>query len=82
MLSETAMTTINDVTHALNEALAMIDGTRKRVNEIKAQEEPVLHEEHLRRYQSLADHATAARVFIDTIEQWARENVARLGGKS
>jgi len=76
------MTTINDVTYALNEALAMIDGARKRVNEIKAQAEPALHEDHLRRYQSLANHATAARVFLDAVEQWARENVARLGGKS
>jgi hypothetical protein len=73
------MTTINDVTHALNEALAMIDGARKRVNGIKAQEEPALQEEHLRRYQSLADHATAARVFLDTVEQWARENISRFG---
>lgn len=76
------MTTINDVMHALNEALAMLDGARKRVNEIKAQAEPVTHEEHFKRYQSLADHVTVARVFLETVEQWARENVARFGGKS
>lgn len=75
------MKPIDSVMNDLDEALEMIANARAIVRQIKAQAEPVLQEEHLRRYQRLADTTVAARVFLDNTIDWARENVVRLGGK-